>query len=530
MDDLAAIEGEIAKLRALKNDLYHRIGELDAAELRLQTRRNRLSPLCRLPVDIIRLILDIVVHSQHKIPSTSTHEGIHNIYGEPVVWLRVVNVCAYIRSIAIASPNLWSHIDLFKNLNWNSLCISRAGEACLSIIYNDYNQLVDNCSKRYDLLKSLFPQGQHMIIRSRNYDIDIDLQEILRTSAKNLRSLTWITYSSRRDTHVSHTFLGDGSAQNGGVGASAVLVRTNKHGETQYTRTSKVYLGSSRFYTVHSAEAAGLLMAVHLLRTEPNLPAEVSAGVDNQAVIKGLKRYRHARGQWAVDFLRDDIDELTRDTGTVLTVRWTPGHVGIDGNELADVVAKQAAAGSSSPDDELPIPLRFFIPRSFAAVQQAYEEQVKKRAKARWARSKRCNRAKKIDPTMPSRAYLKLIQHRPRWQSALLIRLRTGHAQLNADLHRIGAVDDPTCEDCEIEDETVKHYLLDCPAHEDARRPLRAKFGRRKAGDIRFLLTSPEARPLLMDFVDATGRYMGTLGRVAEHKREPRWKDEDGNA
>jgi hypothetical protein len=208
MDDLAAIEGEIAKLRALKNDLYHRIGELDAAELRLQTRRNRLSPLCRLPVDIIRLILDIVVHSQHKVPSTSTHEGIHNIYGEPIVWLRLVNVCAHIRSVAIASPNLWSHIDLFKNLNWNSLCISRAGAACLSIIYNDYNQLVDNCTKRYDLLKSLFPQGQHMIIRSRNYDIDTDLQEILRTSAKNLRSLTWIPYSSRRDTHVSHTFLG----------------------------------------------------------------------------------------------------------------------------------------------------------------------------------------------------------------------------------------------------------------------------------------------------------------------------------
>jgi hypothetical protein len=57
----------------------------------------------------------------------------------------------------------------------------------------------------------------------------------------------------------------------------------------------------------------------------------------------------------------------------------------------------------------------------------------------------------------------------------------------------IGLVESPMCEDCEIEDETVKHYLLDCPAHEDARRPLRAKFGRRKAGDIRFLLTSPDA-------------------------------------
>jgi hypothetical protein len=172
---------------------------------------------------------------------------------------------------------------------------------------------------------------------------------------------------------------------------------------------------------------------------------------------------------------------------------------------------------------ELPIPLHYPIPRSFAAVQQAYEADVKKRATARWARSKRHNRAAKIDPSMPSRKYLKLIKWRPRWQSALLIRLRTGHAQLNADLHRKGLVESPMCEDCEIEDETVKHFLLDCPAHEDARRPLRAKFERRKAGDIRFLLTSSDARPLLLAFVDETWRYRSTLGKVAEQERAVQW-------
>jgi hypothetical protein len=124
---------------------------------------------------------------------------------------------------------------------------------------------------------------------------------------------------------------------------------------------------------------------------------------------------------------------------------------------------------------------------------------------------------------MPSRKYLKLIKWRARWQSALVIRLRTGHAQLNTDLHRKGLVESPMCEDCEIEDETVKHYLLDCPAHEDARRPLRAKFGRRKAGDIRFLLTSPDARPLLLNYVDETGRYLSILGKVAEQERELKW-------
>jgi ribonuclease HI len=318
----------------------------------------------------------------------------------------------------------------------------------------------------------------------------------------------------------------DGSAYQGGVGAGAVLIRTGANGEETATRKLMLHLGSDRHYTVHAAETVGLLLAAHLLRTEPRLPSPTSIGIDNQAAILGCTRYRHGRGQWAVDTFRDRIEELTRETDTQVLVRWTPGHVGIAGNELVDSVAKAAAKGHSSPEHELPDELHDAIPWSHAAIQQKFDEATQRRAKARWTRSVRYNRMKKIDETLPSNTFIKLVKNRPRWQTGLLIRLRTGHAQLNKDLCDIKAVDSAKCDHCSIADETVKHFLIECPAHEHARRRLRAKLGYQKAGSIKFLLTDKTAIPELLRYVDDTGRYLDTLGKVAEHERESQWARE----
>jgi hypothetical protein len=86
---------------------------------------------------------------------------------------------------------------------------------------------------------------------------------------------------------------------------------------------------------------------------------------------------------------------------------------------------------------------------------------------------------------------------------------------LNYHLHRIHAIESPECDACKSETaETVRHYLLDCPAHEPARRNLRAKLGVRKAGDIPFLLSDKRATEPLMAFADATKRFAENLGTL----------------
>jgi ribonuclease HI len=304
----------------------------------------------------------------------------------------------------------------------------------------------------------------------------------------------------------------DGSAHDGHVGAAAHLVRRDGT-----TRDLRLYLGRDMHYTVHAAEGVGIILAAHLLRTEPRVPRLASIGVDNQAVILGCRRYRHGRGQWAVDIFRQKIVELKEAADTNITVRWTPGHIGIDGNEAADELAKAAANGptNSSPPADLPPELRGPIPRSAAAIIQAFAARTKARAQQRWRQSKQHNRIRLIDKSLPSNAYIKLVKHMTRRQSSLLIRLRTGHSPLNRHLWSIKVADSPGCNACgRDEEETVRHYLLSCPAHERARAVLRNKIGVRNATNISTLLTHRKFLRPLFQFVDTTGRFRDLLGTI----------------
>ncbi|KAF8592098.1 hypothetical protein K439DRAFT_1325598 [Ramaria rubella] len=51
-----------------------------------------------------------------------------------------------------------------------------------------------------------------------------------------------------------------------------------------------------------------------------------------------------------------------------------------------------------------------------------------------------------------------------RSQASLLIQLCTGHVTLNKHLATIGAIESPTCPSCKWQDESVHHYLLQCPS------------------------------------------------------------------
>jgi hypothetical protein len=215
--------------------------------------------------------------------------------------------------------------------------------------------------------------------------------------------------------------------------------------------------------------------------------------------------------------LREKIVELKEASDIALTIRWTPGHIGIDGNEAADELAKAAVNGpvNSSPPNDLPPELRHPIPRSAAAIVQAFTARTKERARKRWRRSKQHAKIHLIDKTLPSNAYLKLVKHMTRRQSSLLIRLRTGHSPLNRHLWNIKVADSPGCTACgRDEDETVRHFLVLCPAHENARMVLRNTIGARNASNIPLLLTHRKFLRPLFKFVDSTGRFRDLLGTI----------------
>ncbi|KZT36756.1 hypothetical protein SISSUDRAFT_960738, partial [Sistotremastrum suecicum HHB10207 ss-3] len=92
-----------------------------------------------------------------------------------------------------------------------------------------------------------------------------------------------------------------------------------------------------------------------------------------------------------------------------------------------------------------------------------------------------------------------------------LVQLRTGHAPLRKHLYDIQRVDSPICEACNIEPETVLHFLVDCRKRDGHRLPLTLALGR-AARSVPVLLSSPDALPPLFQYINQTQRFRSVFG------------------
>ncbi|KAF8805735.1 hypothetical protein BYT27DRAFT_7103927, partial [Phlegmacium glaucopus] len=76
-------------------------------------------------------------------------------------------------------------------------------------------------------------------------------------------------------------------------------------------------------------------------------------------------------------------------------------------------------------------------------------------------------------------------------------------------LHRIGKASSPLCPTCLQHDETVLHFLLQCPVYAQLRSVLQAKLGP-TARDISKLLNTPKALKPLFQYINSTQRFHAT--------------------
>ena len=92
----------------------------------------------------------------------------------------------------------------------------------------------------------------------------------------------------------------DGSSHNDAVGAAAVMYRNGRH-----TRTLKCHLGPASKHTVYEAELIGLLLGLHLIKTEKRSSTSCALGADNQAAIEALQSELTRPGQHiAAEFVK----------------------------------------------------------------------------------------------------------------------------------------------------------------------------------------------------------------------------------
>ncbi|KAG1806372.1 uncharacterized protein HD556DRAFT_1224218, partial [Suillus plorans] len=198
-----------------------------------------------------------------------------------------------------------------------------------------------------------------------------------------------------------------------------------------------------------------------------------------------------------------------------LRIRWTPGHVDIEGNELADVEAKKAAGGHSSAPPVLPNCLRKHrhdgpntiatLPCSKSALKQQYYNQLKKEGQTIMHESPRYPLPKKIDDGVPSNQFQKLVAGLPQRQASLLMQLRMGHAPLNKHLHRIKRAETPLCPAGETCEESVHYFLMSCTTYRTQRDALRRSIPNR-AYHICSLLNNNKHISNLFKYIAATKR------------------------
>ncbi len=192
----------------------------------------------------------------------------------------------------------------------------------------------------------------------------------------------------------------------------------------------------------------------------------------------------------------------------------------IEGNEQADKEAKAAAEGKTSPARELPKTLKKPRTLNKSAAKQHFKSALKNIWSKEWSDSPRADKAKCIDPTLPSNKFLKLISETDlsRKGASWLFQMRVGHFPLNAYLFRFKRTDSASCPACGHHTKSIQHFLLDCPAYAHKRWAL-TKKRRPKDRDFAKLLANPETAVPITKFIQDTGRFTEEISGWGSERR-----------
>jgi hypothetical protein len=168
------------------------------------------------------------------------------------------------------------------------------------------------------------------------------------------------------------------------IGASAVLY---VHG-IEWSAL-RLHLGSNEQHTVFEGEGIGGCLALALLLELPEVQGPVTIAVDSQPAILATRVRVPNPSHWIWDTWHELARVFQRrHPEAPITIRWTPGHVGIMGNERADEEARHTAQAQDSSDRRgIPPSLHGDLPWSRSAVQQSLNAARKADYEKQWRAS-----------------------------------------------------------------------------------------------------------------------------------------------
>ncbi|KAL0830238.1 hypothetical protein ABMA28_002449 [Loxostege sticticalis] len=244
----------------------------------------------------------------------------------------------------------------------------------------------------------------------------------------------------------------DGSKIEGKVGAALSVWK----GESEI-RNQKFSL--SAYCTVYQAELLAICKATGgILKGR-----ERSYGLysDSMAALETVANHSslHPLAVESREHLRKALTQ-----GKDVSLYWIKAHAGLQGNERADELAKEAALASKrKPDyDRCPV--------SYA------KKSIRNRSIVKWSERYRVGETASVTKLFfpdAGDAYRLIRKIRP---AGLLTQILTGHGGFSQYLHRFKCGENPSC-DCDPSvEQTVPHLLSDCPIFDQQRFDFEQKY------------------------------------------------------
>ncbi|OOQ82702.1 putative reverse transcriptase [Penicillium brasilianum] len=330
-------------------------------------------------------------------------------------------------------------------------------------------------------------------------------------------------------------FFTDGSGYEGMVGASAVAPR-----EGVFQRR---HLGTTDDSTVYVAELNGVEMAIASFveqnqQRDNSRPTKLVIFSDCQAAIQAVQNPKRSSGQFVLSAIYNHVRTLRslQQTPTFdqipIEIRWIPAHVGVPGNETADVEAKLAATGGVGNGADQP---RAGDSASGSAdgrvlLAATAKRRVRRRIKERWAQEWAKERTGKPNQRLvkaPDKKVLRLFESLSKPYTSILIQMRSMRIALNHFLFKIKAVESDQCY-CGEGSQTPRHILMQCPLYADLRKTFLEKISltdRGNSTDYDAIVSHSQATRYVAEFMLQTG----LLGQFRHVEIEPELTGDENN-
>ncbi|KAJ5481448.1 hypothetical protein N7475_000260 [Penicillium sp. IBT 31633x] len=257
----------------------------------------------------------------------------------------------------------------------------------------------------------------------------------------------------------------DGSkTENGGVGASAVTSRGNATARLDDQDT------------VYAAELKGILLALSQIKDDlvrelvatSRAPARtMTIFTDNQAAIQACSHPRRSSGQQILRNITIQIENL-RLAAWRVRIHWIPGHMGVHGNERADILAKLAAS-TCGPAEAVIL---------LSGCRTKLRERAAKRWKDEWASNNSGAHLRALFPE-PTKEIFAIHESLRRAASSVLIQMQTGKIGLPAYLATLpqwreqalgdNPLRNPSRCTCDQGTMNTQHILFSCPRFTELR-------------------------------------------------------------